>query len=305
MLQPVDITLFSAIAATVLLAPRLTRRHPPKTRPAAKALRRRVIVFREKPQPRASLTQQIDQGLVRMLHRAGLRLSSQAAILLTAGAATVIGATTVACGLPLWSAVLLMSSVFIVAIGGVYVAIQRRIRKFSQQFPTALELMARATRAGENLEAALQVAGSPGEQPLQSEFDQCVRQLRMGMSPADVAEFLAERIDTTDVHLFAHTLVMHGQVGGTLANSLERLSSVIRDRAEFDEKMRVTTGIARFAIFTIVSIGFLVFLYMQAVQPEYIGKLTQSDLGQQMIAYGLVSELVGLGWVALMLKSEL
>jgi tight adherence protein B len=181
----------------------------------------------------------------------------------------------------------------------------RRISKFNQQFPVALELMARATRAGENFEEALAVASRTSEEPLKSEFAQCVQQMQLGHTPHRASEALARRIGTTDTFMLSHALAMHQEVGGRLADSLERLSDIIRERTEFAAKMKSTTGIARFAIAAVTLIGIFVFLYMQAAQPEYISKLLDSRLGRQMVAYGIISELVGLAWVALTLRSEL
>ena len=193
---------------------------------------------------------------------------------------------------------------FLVGISVYYVMMIRRIRSFSIQFPTTLELLARATRAGEDLEAAMNIVGRTCEEPIRSEFKQCIRQLQMGLAPDRVTNDLAKRIGTMDTHLFAHTVSVHRNLGGRLADALERLSTVIRDRTEYTEKIRSITGIGRFAVVAIVFMAIFVSGYLILAHPEYIGKLLSSDFGQKMLVYAAVSELVGLIWVGLTLKSE-
>jgi tight adherence protein B len=242
--------------------------------------------------------------LARVLERSNLRVAPTTALLLSVCLAIVHGVVALLLSASVWLVIVVCISTFCASLGGFYVLMTRRISMFGRQFPVAIELMARATRAGESLENAFLVAGNTSDDPLKSEFLRCVRQMQLGQTPVRATEDLAQRIHTTDLYLLADVLSMHMEVGGKLARSLERLAEIIRERAEFHEQMRSTTGIARFAVLAVTIIGLFVFIYMQTVQPEYLAKLAESSFGRKMIAYGVLSEAVGLLWVGLTLRSD-
>jgi tight adherence protein B len=107
------------------------------------------------------------------------------------------------------------------------------------------------------------------------------------------------------VKIFAQTVAVHEQMGGRLGKTLQRLSSVIRERGEYIEKLRSATSLGRFAAIMITLIGLGALLYLVLFQPEYLGRLTQSPLGQRMIIYAAVSEVVGVVLIFLTLNAEL
>ena len=300
-----DIGVFSFITAAVLLVARYARRVIPDRQPTVSTLRWRRIEYDGEPLAIHPWSQRLDFWLSIVLDRGAIALDSSTFLLLVACSAATAGIAMLVFSFPEPLCVATSLVVATAAVVAVYVKMVRRIAKFNRQFPTSLELMARATRSGENLESAMTVTADSSDEPLKSEFRQCIQQLQMGLSPEQVVTDLSHRIGSTDPKLFAHTIAMHTRIGGKLAVSLERLSSVIRERAEFAEKMKSATGIARFAIFAIVSIGFFVAIYMQIFEPDYIGKLFTAKLGRMLVAYGIVSEVVGLAWVAVTLKSEL
>lgn len=264
----------------------------------------RIVLRRDVQQTSTPISFSVDQWLDRMLARAGMSARGPQTLLLVACVAIAAAMAAFVCELSL--AAISLVGVITASLGlcTIYVAVLRRVRKFGRQFPTALELMARATRAGANFESALSIASSSAEEPLKSEFVYCIRQLQMGLTPAHVSADLAQRIGSVDLELLAHTVAVHSRVGGRLATAFERLSSIIRDRSEFLEKMKSATGIARFAIFAILAMSAFVLIYMQFVQPDYLQKLTASPLGRKMIAYSIASEIVGLGWVAFTLRLD-
>lgn len=246
----------------------------------------------------------LDRWMGLVLGRAGARVDSSTVVVAIVCLSITTGSLGAVLGLAIPAAISLSIVTCFLALGTLYLRMAVRIRRFSRQFPTSLELMARATRAGADLEAALRASLETSDEPLRAEFTQCVQQIQWGLTPAQATSDLAERIGTADLQLFAHTIATHGQVGGRLAVALEKLSAIIRERAEVGEKIRAATGIARLAIVTVVAIAAFVLIYMQFAQPEYIHKLSSSSFGQKLILYAIVSELIGLVWVAVTLKLE-
>lgn len=246
----------------------------------------------------------LDRWIGRMLGRAGSRMESSTVVVATVCLSVSTGTLGAVLGLAVPAVISVSVVTCLLALGTLYLRMALRIRRFIRQFPSSLELMARATRAGADLEAAMRVALETSDEPIRSELSLCVQQIQWGLTPAQSTSDLAERIGSPDLQLFAHTIATHGQVGGKLAVALEKLSAIIRERAELGEKIRAATGIARLAIFTVVVIAAFVLIYMQVAQPEYIQKLSKSSFGQKLIIYAIVSECIGLVWVAVTLKLE-
>ncbi len=197
------------------------------------------------------------------------------------------------------------------AIGSVIVGIvslrliaSRREKQFSAHFPAAVELLARSVRAGESLEDSLTLAAESAQDPVKTELLHCAKQIRMGRSAASVMGDLAKRFPLMNVRIFAHIISVHRSTGGRLSETLERLAKVIRQRTEYLQKIRTLTGMGRFAALAIGYLGVFVLIYLSLLHPEYIQKLWATPLGQKMAVYALVSELIGIVWVALTLRSE-
>ena len=140
---------------------------------------------------------------------------------------------------------------------------------------------------------------------MKTELERCTRQMELGIAPAKAISTLARRIPTIDVKIFAQTIAVHEQMGGRLGMTLQRLSSVIRERGEYIEKLRSATSLGRFAAIMISVIGLSAFMYLILCQPDYLARLTQSQLGQRMIIYAAISEVVGVALIFLTLNAEL
>lgn len=181
---------------------------------------------------------------------------------------------------------------------------RRRTKEFSDQLPSTLDLIARAVRAGESFENAVEIAANAAKSPVKNELQQCVRQFEMGTPTSAVMSSFAQRVPTVEVRIFAHTVTVHRELGGRLANGLERLATVIRDRRDYVQKVNSMTSLGRFSIAAISLMGVFVLGYLMVFHPEYLTKLLTTELGLKMVAYAIISEIVGLCWVAMTLKME-
>lgn len=180
----------------------------------------------------------------------------------------------------------------------------RRMKQMQEQLPPAMETLARAVRAGESLDQAIELVGAKSAEPLACEFRRCANQLKMGLSMPAAMRSLMDRVSLTDVKIFTTTLTVHRQSGGNLAHTLERLAAVIRERLDHRLQMRAATGAGRMSATLIASIGPVLFVYMFFVQPDYASGLLESPIGQSLLALAVFLELVGLLWVAKLLRNE-
>ena len=306
MLDLLDITIFlflTASAFAMLMVAQFLRQKA--VGPSAKLRRDPLKVSIAKKSGLDAVSQRFDHSIVRMLQRADIRLERVTALLLIAGAGVIASAVAFVMELPEIVQPVIGILIAVAGFGVYYLLMLWRIQKFNKQFPAGLELMARAARAGESIESAIEISQRSSNQPLKNEFKYCLKQLQLGLPLDAVVDDLARRIGSSELRLFAHTIAIHRSLGGKLADALERLSNVIRKRMECNEKLKSMTSLGRFAVLSIAAMGGFILAYMLIVEPDYIGRLTQSDLGQKLIVYASISELVGLVWVGWTLKSDI
>ncbi len=180
----------------------------------------------------------------------------------------------------------------------------RRMREIQEQMPHVLDMLARASRAGQTSEQALELAGQELEGRLSREFRNCSHQLAMGRSFDAVMKTLAARIRTVEMRILTTTLIVQRQTGGNLSDTLERMSSVIRDRLNGQRQMRASTGAGRSSTLIIATISPLAYLFMFIFQREYLEILFSDPMGRLFLGGAIVLEVIGIFWVAALLRQE-
>lgn len=187
-----------------------------------------------------------------------------------------------------------------------YLSLRRagRLRDVQAQLADVLDLMSRATRAGESLEQSITLVGQRAADPLGLEFRRCARHLQMGLSVPAAMRSLVHRLPLMDVRILATTLSVHRQAGGNLALTLERMARVVRDRMVYRQQMRSVTAAGRFSAMLIATVGPLLFLYMFMFQRDYVSKLLDLPLGNMLLVIAVILEIVGLMWISRLIRTE-
>ena len=180
----------------------------------------------------------------------------------------------------------------------------RRMRAIQQQLPDVLDLLARAVRAGESLDQAIALAGREMPEPLGPEFRRCAHQLEMGLSYTGTMHSLARRVRTVELRILVTSLLVHQKTGGKLPPVLERLAGVVRDRLSYRRQFRAATASGRLSAVLIATAGPLVFLYMMTFQPDYIRGFFEQPLGWSLLAAAVGLQLLGLTWIAGLLRTD-
>ena len=106
------------------------------------------------------------------------------------------------------------------------------------------------------------------------------------------------------VRIFSSAISVHRDAGGNIAETLERLARVIRDRRNYHRQMRAVTGAGRISVLVIAALGPLLFAYLFLFQPEYGQGLWEDSVGRGMLMLAVVLQVVGLFWVSRLLKSD-
>ena len=166
---------------------------------------------------------------------------------------------------------------------------ERRVRKFEEQFPEAIELIARALRAGHAMTTGLALVAEELPDPVGSEFRLVYDRQNFGMSMPDALRLFAQRVPLLDARFFVTAVLTQRESGGNLAEILDNLGDVIRQRFRVKRQIRVVTAHARLTGWVLTMIPVVIALGMVVVAPDHILTLVNDPLGIQMavVALGL------------------
>lgn len=251
-----------------------------------------------------SLMERFDVWFEQTLYMSGLNMTPLEGVLLTtlvtlAGGGAMFLATENEL-FTLLMATVLVTLVFITLV----IVARRRTAKFEQQFPMALDLLARAVRAGESFDQSLVLVGEASEEPVGSELKRCAKQLELGLSMQNCMQGMAQRVNLMDARIFANAVAVHRESGGNLSVTLERLAEVVRDRQSYHRQLRSVTGAGRLSSMLITALGPILFVYLFVFQNEYGRRLVEDPMGKWMLVIAVVCQLTGIIWVLRLLKSD-
>lgn len=168
-----------------------------------------------------------------------------------------------------------------------------RLKKFGNQLPDALELVARALRAGHSLGAGMHVVAEEMPSPISDEFGRVYEEQNLGISAEDSLRNLADRVPNLDLRFFVTAVCIQRQTGGDLAEILDKIGYVIRERFRILGQVQALTGEGRLSGVVLIGLPFALFFFMLNSQPEYISKLWTTELGQQMSLFAIVMQILG------------
>jgi tight adherence protein B len=200
------------------------------------------------------------------------------------------GAFVLSWGSPLWVVTVPLGlAAGWLPITFVRIRAERRVRKFEEQFPEAIELIARALRAGHAMTTGLALVAEELPDPVGGEFRLVYDRQNFGMSMPDALRLFAERVPLLDARFFVTAVLTQRESGGNLAEILDNLGDVIRQRFRVKRQIRVVTAHARLTGWVLVLMPVVIALAMVVVAPDHILTLVRDPLGIQMavVAVGL------------------
>ena len=182
------------------------------------------------------------------------------------------------------------------AIPFFYVSIkrQRRLNKMMDQLPEAFDLMARIIRAGQTMAQSIQAVADEFDAPLAAEFAYCYEQQNLGLSPEASLRDLARRTGLLEIKIFVLALLVQQQAGGNLAELLDKLSIVIRERSRIRGKIRVLTAEGRFQAIVLLGLPPAMLLVLLFFNPEYARVLFKHP---SLLVGTFLSEVLGFLWI--------
>ena len=169
----------------------------------------------------------------------------------------------------------------------------RRLKRFGAQLPDALELVARALRAGHSLAAGFRLVASEMSDPISSEFSRVFEEQNLGLPLEEALDGLTERIPNLDLKFFATAVILQRQTGGDLAEILDKIGELVRERFKIWGQVQALTGEGRLSGIVLLALPPLLFITVYRMNPDYLMALFTDPLGKKMLVGGIVMQLLG------------
>ncbi|MGH9476479.1 MAG: type II secretion system F family protein [Terriglobales bacterium] len=231
-------------------------------------------------------------ALQRWLRQAGTPMRAGKFMLVSAGMG-VIGGLVATLWLPWYG----FSLGLVTALAPFTVVRRRRAKRlaaFQTQFPEAIELLVRASRAGHPPSSALELISQEMAEPIASEFRQVFDQQRFGLPLRDCLLNMAERVPLVDVQFFATVMIIQRESGGNLAEILEKLSHLIRERVKIMREVKTHTAQGRMTMWVLVAMAPVMLLVMLFLNHSLTMPLFTDPMGQMMLGGAALLQVVGI-----------
>jgi tight adherence protein B len=241
--------------------------------------------------------------LTRLIEQSGTRTTPSAVVVMMLAIAAVVAFLATFTHLP-----------YAAVVGGAVGALlpflwlrhrrSSRLKKFEEQFPEALDLLSRAIRAGHAFQTALGMIGDDLSPPVGPEFKKTFDEQNFGLPLRDVLNQLSERVPILDVRFFATAVLIQRDTGGNLAEILDNLAHVVRERFKIRRQVRVHTAHGRFTGYVLLALPAALAIALSFINPEHMQVLFREHMGQMMLVTAMVMQVVGFLWIRHVIKIE-
>ncbi|QEL13221.1 type II secretion system F family protein [Limnoglobus roseus] len=168
-----------------------------------------------------------------------------------------------------------------------------RLNRFAAQLPDALELTARALRAGHSLAAGLHVVAEEMQAPIAKEFNRVYEEQNLGIQLEDALKNMTDRVPNLDLRFFITSVAIQRQTGGDLAEILDRIGYVIRERYKILGQVKALSAEGRLSGVVLIALPIGLFFLMLFMKPDYEKLLWTEPLGIKMSIGALIGLIVG------------
>jgi tight adherence protein B len=243
-------------------------------------------------------------SLGQLIEQSGVQTSVGAVVLLSAAAAVAAG--VVASWVVRHPAVIVAG----VLVGGVlpvaWLKYRRaaRLRRFEEQFPEALDLMSRAIRSGHAFQSSMGMVADELPAPVGAEFRRSFDQQNFGLPLREALNGLAERVPLLDVKFFVTAVTIQRETGGNLAEILDNLAHVVRERFKILRQVRVHTAHGRFTGYVLLALPPALAVVLRFINPEHMELLFQERMGHLMLMGAIVMQIIGYVWIRRVIRIE-
>ncbi|MBN2022901.1 MAG: type II secretion system F family protein [Pirellulales bacterium] len=170
---------------------------------------------------------------------------------------------------------------------------RRRMKAFGVQLPDALEMLARSLRAGQSLGSGFNVIAQEMSNPIAMEFGRVFEEQNLGISLEESLDSLCERVPNLDLKFFCTAIILQRQTGGDLAEILDKIGRLIRERFQIWGQVQALTGEGRLSGIILLALPIALFLVVYQMNPDYVMVLFTDPVGKKMIAFAVFLQVIG------------
>ncbi len=196
-----------------------------------------------------------------------------------------------------WPAILTLPvALALFVLPNAYVDVKRRIRvkRFLNHFPDALEMFARSLRAGHSFTGAIQLVAQEMPDPVGPEFRKVFEEQNLGIPLRQALIGMTERVNALDVKFFATAILVQRETGGNLAEIIDKISYVIRERFRVQGQLKIFTAQARMSGFVLALLPIGVAVMIGILNPDYLKPLWFERTGKVMISIAVIMQILGM-----------
>jgi tight adherence protein B len=188
----------------------------------------------------------------------------------------------------------------------IYVNMKRtkRLLKFEEEFPEALDLISRALKAGHAFATGLKMVADEMDEPVGPEFRKTFDEQNFGLPMKDALENLTARIPSLDVRFFSTAVLIQRETGGNLSEILENLSHVVRERFKILRQVRVYTAHGRMTGYVLLALPAVLVVALSFLNPDHMNLLFRERMGQMLLTAAIIMQAIGYIWIRQVVKIE-
>jgi len=180
----------------------------------------------------------------------------------------------------------------------------KRLRAFEEAFPEALDLIARALKAGHAFATGLKMAADELSEPVGPEFRKTFDEQNFGLPLKDALENLTLRIPILDVRFFSTAVLIQRETGGNLSEILENLAHVVRERFKILRQVRVYTAHGRLTGYVLLALPAVLSVALMFINPDHMNMLFREHIGQILLMAAIIMQTIGYIWIKQVVKIE-
>jgi tight adherence protein B len=197
----------------------------------------------------------------------------------------------------IWINLLVAVIVSAMATGSVFMYLEalkrKRVEKFTELFPDALTMISRSLRAGHSFTSAIELVGTEISEPVGSLFKTAYDQQLLGLRITEALNNMNERMDSIDLRFFTTAIGINTEVGGNLAEILDKLALTIRERIRIKRQVRVFTAQARMSGYVLAVLPIVTFILLNVIHPGYEEPMLKEKFGIYVLIFAGVMQFIG------------
>lgn len=179
-----------------------------------------------------------------------------------------------------------------------------RMNRFEEQLPEALDVMARALKAGHPFTETLNLVSEEMQNPIAEEFGRVFADMNFGLPLKTSLQALLVRMPSMSLHTLITAVLIQSETGGALAEILDNISAVIRSRFKLQRKVKTLSAEGRMSAWILAMIPFGLALMLMIISPDYLPTLLENELGRDLILTAFVGMILGVFWIRKIIRIE-